>query len=587
MSDLSINTRQSYTLNGIERNAPIGWQDNTITANYGENNVQPTLDISEITFPLEARDTIKEWFDSGIGGGVGPFEGMPLGLKLYNNKSVTENFKSIIDFRSNYQELLEDGTITTAIMKDEGLDNFFNKIGGLTYGYLESIGVVGASDYVDVDYVAQKKFNLVEILVSGIVLYLMVKELAEAVRRTADAIANVSSKAAIGPFGSVGAVIYSIAIVLINAIYTAILLLTIIELAKTLFNTLIPPKRKHKAIKFKRALEVVCNHLGYNLVAPMVEMEFLHYLPSNPRLDEQTILGIISITKGTPTGIPNTLDYGYNCEDMFMLAKNIFFADMAIVGDEVHLRPSNDPYWIQQSNYELPDVLIEKKEYNLGSLNSTFLGSFSVDLNDEYTIDNYRGTSYEVKTDPIAVNNQKAVLIKGLDEVSFNVALGNVKTKLNALETVLKALGSVIDGITGVFGGGTNFAGKVKSKIGILKQSDNWHAVPKMLYIKGGKIPNNHRDLFSAKILYEKYHSDKSFVLNNYFAQKTLYNGVTIPFGFEDYKKLTVNPYFKFNSKTAKIIKFTWTVGQDTALVDFWVREPYTFNLKETYIEQD
>ena len=32
------------------------------------------------------------------------------------------------------------------------------------------------------------------------------------------------------------------------------------------------------------------------------------------------------------------------------------------------------------------------------------------------------------------------------------------------------------------------------------------------------------------------------------------------------------------------MIKFEWTIGNDTALVDFWVREPYTYNLAETYI---
>ena len=63
-----------------------------------------------------------------------------------------------------------------------------------------------------------------------------------------------------------------------------------------------------------------------------------------------------------------------------------------------------------------------------------------------------------------------------------------------------------------------------------------------------------------------------------------VYRNVDIPFGFEDYKQLLENSYFLFKGKPAKIIKFTWNFGRDTATVDFWVREPYTFNLEETYL---
>jgi len=105
------------------------------------------------------------------------------------------------------------------------------------------------------------------------------------------------------------------------------------------------------------------------------------------------------------------------------------------------------------------------------------------------------------------------------------------------------------------------------------------------LFLIGNQLPTNHRTLFNAKNLYFKYHKEKSFVLDNYHGQKIVYNDIEVPFGFEDYKKLTTNSYFYYNGSQAKIIRFTWSVGQDTAKLSFWVRQPYTKNLQEIYIE--
>jgi len=116
----------------------------------------------------------------------------------------------------------------------------------------------------------------------------------------------------------------------------------------------------------------------------------------------------------------------------------------------------------------------------------------------------------------------------------------------------------------------------------LVKQTSNWHTIPKMLYLSGGVMPTNHRDLWNAELLWDKYHNEKSFVSGNFNGQKQVYNNVNIPFGLEDFFQLTSNPYFKFNGEQAKITKFVWTVGEDTAVIDFWIKKPYTYNLKET-----
>ena len=104
MSDLSINTEQKYILNGVQHNAPEGWEDTTVEANYIDDNTQPSLTVSDFTFNLEARNAVIDWFNGPIGG----FEGMPMELILYNNQSQQISFKAFLDFYSNYEELQQD-----------------------------------------------------------------------------------------------------------------------------------------------------------------------------------------------------------------------------------------------------------------------------------------------------------------------------------------------------------------------------------------------------------------------------------------------------------------------------------------------
>ena len=583
MSDLSINTEQKYLLDGVQYNAPEGWEDVTIEAEYVNDNIQPSLTVSEYSFPLEAREAILNWFHNGVGG----FEGMPFELILYNNQAQQISFKSFLDFTSNYQELLQDGRISVGTIKEDNIDDLYSKLEAVTFGYLEAIGSVTNADYVPQEYVVEKKFNMIELLITSITLFLMIKELAESIERTSDAIAEATGIAAAGFTGTVGAAILLVLKAIIAIAYTAILLIAIINLAQILINSLVSPIREHKTILLRHALEVVASHLGYGLIAPNIDFDYIHYLPSNPRLDDKTFDGFINSTKGTPTGIPNVLDYGYNCKDMFILAKELINGKIAIIGNDIHVRPKNDSFWLNSATWQMPSKLIEVKKYNLDELKSTRLIQFKTDLNDEWTIDKYKGTAYEIKTSPINVINPKAILLKGLDETNFNVALGNRKDELNAIENLMKVVANFIDNVTGVFGGGTNFASQVNGRKGVLKQSQNWHSVPKLIYIKGSRLPINHRDLFSAKTLYDSYLNYDSFIQNNFKRQRAIYTDVEIPFGLQDFKQLTTNPYFLFEGNNAKITNFTWTTGRDNARISFWVEEIYTTNLKETFINPE
>jgi len=356
--------------------------------------------------------------------------------------------------------------------------------------------------------------------------------------------------------------------------YTAILLIAIINLGRTLINTLVPPKRVHKVASLRRLLEVACAKFGYTLNAPIDELDFISFLPSNPRNDDKTFFGLIDTPRGTPVGIPASVDAGwYICGDLFQRVKDLFFAKISIVNNVVNIIPRISNFWVQQSTWQFPDVRLERKAYNTEDLKANRVLSFQIDQFDTWTIDNYEGNAIEVNTVPITVNNQEAVLLKGNERFDFRAALGTPKDKLNAIENLLAEVGGAIDAITGVFGNGTDFANQINAKVGVLKQSNNYHTIPKLLYNVNNRIPINQKDFWSAPVLYNKYHKESSFVLDNGRGQKILRNNVDIPMGFDDFQELTNNSYFFLNGQSSKITKFEWKMAQDTAVVSFWTRE--------------
>lgn len=582
MADRSINSKQRYTLGGQQINAGEEWADVEVIADYENDSVQPQITIDNFTFNGEARQIILDWIAQGR-----IFEGLPLEITVFNNQPQESTFRSILEFTKGYVELPDNGKIEVALDKERSLINFFDKISTISYGYLEFIGVFNESDYIDLDYIVEKKFNFTETVISGIVIYLLTKETAEAARRASKAIADISGETAGGTTGPAGAAIISVAVALIEVIYTLALLTALINLATNLFEFFIPPRRTHKAITLDTLLRNVCSYYGYELVLEDKYFQSIVYLPSNQNLDEIGGIGTITRPRGTNRGIPNSSDRGYIVSEMFEIAKELYDGKYAIINDnQIHLRPRSSNFWVRQSTWEKPDVLVTSKEYNSADLISTRTIEFATDLNDIFTIDNFTGTVVEIRTDVITELNRDNNLLKGLERTQFGLALGNRKNRLNPFEKYLQLLASIIDATTGFLGGGTRFSSRIKNRVGLLKVSQNDHAVAKLLYSQNGRLPTNHRLMLNARYLYETYYLDTSFVRDNYRGQKAVYRSQRIPFGLEDYKQLTDNPYFRDSSGAiSKIIKFTWQIESDSATIDYWTREVYTTNLKEIIIE--
>ena len=584
MSMLSKNARLRFALNNQTVNAPIEWQDISIEADFEGGEIQPTIDIDAFTFVNQEAQTIRDWIAAGR-----IFEGIPFNIDTYNVNASNGSFKGYVNC-SNGIELFDDRTLNAKIQVADGITSVRDRLSGLTMSYLESIGVFTDSDYTKVKYVVEKSDNSFEVLMNSVVLFIMSVQLEQQIKSTSESIATASGIFAAGFTGSVGSAIYLVAVAIINVIYTAFMVAAILSLGIQIFEALLPTPRTHRTINFRTALTKITNHLGYTFSSRIDMLDDLVYLPSNNEADEFNFLtGLLSIPRGTRSGLPNESDFGFTALEFFELCERMFNAKIKVLGSNLEFRTESDPFWQQTATYQMPNFLRKIKRYNTDELVFSKLLRFDTDeIADEWTVNNFKGTNYEIITNDNTITNNEAKYLKNHQTVSFPVCLGSRKDRLNPLENSLASLGSFIDGVINFFGGNSNFAGKITSRIGVLKVGTNNTTKPKVLFVRGTKLPSNHRDLFSAKVLYDKYLNEKSFVLNNFGGQKALYSLEGLPFGFEDFLMTIENSNFvDSDNNNAKFRSLNWLISGDTATGEMEQNEIYAPNLTETYIEAE
>jgi hypothetical protein len=572
-------SRQQFILENKNIPAPIEFGDLRIKATFDNGAAQANVETMQFTFVNEAAQQIRDHINNGLTGGVGIFEGPEYKIQVSDPTAVFTAFEGQLDLTDEFEEISPVKVLAKA-KKANGLNSLSDQLSGLTYGYLESIGRVSSSDYTDVNFVVEKEDDFLEILITSITLYLMVKELAEGVSRIAERIANIAALIGSGGLtGPIGAIIYQIAILIIEIAYAATMIIAIINLVEDIFDKLLPFVRVHKGITLRRLLEIPLNHLGYGFDTGISQLDTYVYLPSKTG-DKDEI----------KDGIPHARDFGYNVSEIFGLINDMFNAKIAVVNNVVHVRDLLDPWWIKTSTFKLDTRetlrIRETKKYNTDDMVANRFLNFLTDISDEWTIENFTGTNVSVNTSPITINNQRFVNVSGFDESGFPVALGNRKNQLSLLEEALLVLAKSVDAVLSFFGSNKKFADKIKNRVGMLKVSQKTHNIPKILLIEGGNIPANHRDRLSARFLYETFHVEKSFVANNFYGQKRIWEGQRIGLTFTDFLELVENSYF--TTQTGQVGKFEsvdWEQDTDTAIVDFWIRDPYTKNLTETLTE--
>ncbi len=576
-------------IGGAPSTEPLEWKDIQFRAAFGTNSNQPSIESDRFTLALGAAERVLKHVESGR-----IFEELPAsmsfdGFQLFDGFVDTSEDLEILQASFGSQNE-QPNQVSVKFKKDEAVQYFTEKLVGVSYGSLLDEGLITENDFVTIDTIIRKRSSFLDVAIAIVTIYLLYKQIEDTILRLSRAIADLVYKFTSSTISSVAAAIFAIVSIILQVAYAVALLALLTNLVAQIIQLLIPPKVKNKGMKFKTLLEKACEKFGYTLQTNIDDLDLYHYMPSKPfqnseGIEQKVIDFFIPVNRPNKVGIPSTSDYGYLLNEFFDLCTNMFNARTDVVGNVVYFYNADDDFWFKQSTFTAPiDFRLDSKRYNTQELPQTRLISFQTDASDEWTIENYTGTSYEIKTETSTGN---LGTIKGLERIDIPMCLPNSKTERNALENIIFTLAKVADALVKALGQKSNYAADFDSNVNNkLLVSSNQFNLPKVVPLEGGNVPANNRDICSAKYLYETYHFGKSFVTDGQLGQKILYPNVTIPFNVDNLQETINNGAFIMpDGRRARFREITYLLGQDTAQVDIEVQEVYTNRLKEVYYE--
>lgn len=587
-------------LNGNDASSIAELLDLQIEATFDQGNPSGNITSTELTFVNEYAAIIRDYLAGGLDGTTpGYSEGIPFTLDLQqDNLPVTRVFDGCLDFGDESFRRVDPTTYKSKLLQTDGLETLQENSRGLTFRSLYDQGVITDSDFISIPYVVEREFNFVEFALLGITTYVTARELVDSVQRIAKDIQDVVD-ISVGGFpgtGQAAGIISAAVRLLINAIFTAALLVNMIKLVREVIAYLISPVKFHKGIRVKTLLEKASAYLGYTYNTSIDEIanNSLAILPSknNIDIDKQALDVLLGIQVNQPgLGIPSSEDVGYTFAELLQAMNTTFRAKLSIKDNVIQHHALNSTWWLTNSSYTMPTKLDESIRVNMPESYNNHLIRFKTDQRDENTVIDFSGTTHEVIVNAPTFNDRKCNMIKGAVNVDVPYALGSRKEGLNRLETLVKELAALIDTVINLFGGNGNNESKVTARIGMLKIGTDFVNVPKLMVLdNSNKLPANNRSVWSAQVLWDKYHVWDSFVGSDPTNFKDanqwyIFEQENVRFSYLDYLKVVDNSYFyDCDGRVAQITKLNWSPARDTATISYRVRQLWSKNFKETKI---
>jgi hypothetical protein len=568
-----------WTIEGVVIPPPIEWPDLTYKAT-ADDILQPAVEVQELTFVNEANRMIRERISSGLSGGLGIFEGLGLRVQQKDLLDVYNSWNGFTDLTTF--RAIDEVRCSCRVTTLNDFTNIQQTLFDLTYGYLYDIKEITDSDFSTVPFLIEKRTNFLELGMAIILFIQLRNELNNAIYRTSKAIGDVSLAISRFPDGPITGIIYAILIAALEIAYTLFILALLLDLMTDWFKNFFPPLGEHKVMTWRKLLEIPLQFMGFSLNTNL-PLDELVYLPSNKSEEEANLIDLTIKPKGTKYGFPNVTEGAYNFGGFLEVVERQFGAKWFIRDGVFNIFTTEDEFFRKKSGVQLPGTSQTLAfNYNAEDLINTFIVEYLTDTTDDFTLDNYKGTAYQNTTQPITFNDRLKVGIKGTEIVSIPLALGTRKDQLNNFEKFCLAIAEALEDVLGFFGSNASFSDKILLRVGALKQSQEFFNVPKVLKVSGGQITFDSRAFLNAGNIYKTYYQHKSFVANNYRAQKIRFDGVRIQFKFEDFLRTIENTMcIDENGNEARITSIDYNPYEGAAVISYYIERPYTTSLKE------
>lgn len=620
--------KTNFYLNNNLVNPPKNWEELSIDINFDKDRgATQQVTVTDWEFVKENSQTIEKWIDSGLTGGVGALEGIPLRIELDRNGAIEKPFDGYIDLAQSSELSCHQSTVKS--VEKHQIDWLNDVADSFTYEYLfRETGEITKNDFVFVPYVINSVPNYTQSAVCLLSVYVLTKELKDVIEQVKHLTVDLSN-----PFTTANGVLKAVLLVA----YIAIIIISLIKLIKDMIYYLIQPVKYHAGMYAKTLLEKGAAHLGLNFKsdifnqAPYDKMFILPEKYYNPlEFKNSTILGFLTPNKNSQEGF-----YKGTFGDFLREMKKAFNAKIVIDGTDLILvrRDIN----LSTPQFTLPDIYNPFYTLNANEAISNYYIKFQTDLSDKNTIQQYGGTSFQVILQPKVINYKELVLLKHLEQVDINFALAKRKESLTLPEEIFKAyfevfsllLNGIIEVVNGIISIAntaikllnkiikalkvvgikvnwqikpipklkyTHLGNLIENRIGMLMLETDQFNIPKAMILaessqpKFTKLLTNNSTVLSAKSLYNQFHYTNSFIPttdrpngNQYIIKRF----EKVPFCYDDYVKVKKNNYIFTKEGEAEIISLKWNTYNQYADLDIRINKLYTNNLTKVELEPD
>ena len=460
------------------------WRDLEIEVIFDDENGEGYIKSGALEFVGDLASKIHAWNDGGLNGGPGIFEAPPFRIEVCGGGQV------VFDGGINTAECTTsyECDMIIAPLRSDRINFLNDRASSFRPAFLATLpvnapGRITQSDYLLVAYVINAPIDYVGIMVSGVSLFMLIKELKSIILQIKSAIeklighviaavaAFVPPTTVVGVALAVGLVLVDIIVIVLLVAYAIFIIKAIVELVLMIFDNLIQRVKYKKGMRVRTTFERCCAHLGLGFSSTILttaphkdeviiprKTAFIEGIGGNKTINLTAVFGFPQSQKDLDDNVnlkTNGL-YEGTFADLILLYEERFNAEGRIINNTYHFETKD--YWAKFATYTLPNIQRKNADphtTNACELTANYHISHTVDPSDNNTTDLYEGTEAYMALHPFAVLNKRNILIKGITEKNQNLALAKIKTTLNPVEKlfshIYNELWNLIGGANGEF----------------------------------------------------------------------------------------------------------------------------------------
>lgn len=653
-----------FKIDGKVVSEPLNYQQLSLELNFDKDSPsyrgqvstnEWTIGVGEANNANDGVKAVLNYISEGTGGGVGVFEGCPFEISLSNNGSTDVIFDGFLD--------LSEASITcdtiTATSVECGRIDWLNQVAdSFTFEYLydalpvftnglPTAGKISSGDFVPVPYVLSSVPDTQQILTLSISIFVINQELGDTIKEWQEwSLAFTSDYLEFG----------NLVTLIVLTIKNILLMIALVKLIKDLISVTIQPIKYHSSMYLYDLCVKGSEYLGLNFSSTILETvpfnqvvcipqsyRQFENLPNGRSVKDLVSKHIFGVTDLNKVKLERVGFFRGTFGDLLRELKTMFNAKLVMDGDTLRLERVD---YKQTSNpFRIPNVdkIDVPFRFNFDDLKSFYSISFTPDLNDKNTYQNYFGTELQVITSPKKFNDRRKLLTKGSQENRIGFARGKRKTELTFVERYINEFLNDIARIAGIAEKGMNgviakvnillvpinkllkdlraLGIKLKTnvilvppvrllsglqavnmykRLNMLSIENDFIQVPKLVLLNTDRgkvtpelvrVQDKNNEIINANYLWENFHSINSFAYKNTgeHNQYKIYTLSDIPFCIADYNKVKNNNLILDSDgiTKAEVISLKWNIYRQTAEINYKVKELYTTNLKEDKIFSD